>query len=131
MDSGRVYRVGRDQTNDIVIEHGSVSRHHCELRLHDDGTVLIVDLNSMNGTAVRQNSGWEQIDKATVERDERVLLGEIVTTVAALLMRAPKTSERPAASASEPAPVPRRIPKPTAPAKPETSSLVGRFIKSD
>ena len=59
MDSGRVYRVGRDQTNDIVIEHGSVSRHHCELSLLDDGAVLLVDLDSMNGTAVRQSGQWE------------------------------------------------------------------------
>jgi hypothetical protein len=129
MDSGRVYRVGRDQTNDIVIEHGSVSRHHCELRLQDDGAVLIVDLNSMNGTAVRQNGAWEHIEKASVERDERILLGEIVTTVAALLMRAPKASPRAAAAAQ--APAPRKIPLPTAPAKPEASNLVRRMIHSD
>jgi hypothetical protein len=128
MDSGRVYRVGRDQTNDIVIEHGSVSRHHCELRLDDDGAVLIVDLNSMNGTAVRQNGAWEHIEKATVERDERILLGEIVTTVAALLMRAPKAARCPEAAL---APMPRKIPTPTAPAKPEASGLVRRMINSD
>ncbi|HEY7610249.1 MAG TPA: FHA domain-containing protein [Alphaproteobacteria bacterium] len=136
MDSGRLYRVGRDQTNDIVIEHGSVSRHHCELRLQDDGAVLIIDLNSMNGTAVRQNGAWENVDKATVERDERILLGEIVTTVAALLMRAPKAAdrpaaERPAAAAQAPALAPRKIPKPTTPANPEASGLVGRLMKSD
>jgi hypothetical protein len=136
MDSGRVYRVGRDQTNDIVIEHGSVSRHHCELRLDDDGAVLIVDLNSMNGTAVRQNGAWEHIERATVERDERILLGEIVTTVAALLMRAPKAAarppaERPMAAAPAPVQIPRKIPLPTAPAKPEASNLVRRMINSD
>ena len=132
MDSGRVYRVGRDQTNDIVIEHGSVSRHHCELRLDDDGAVLIVDLNSMNGTAVRQNGAWEHIEKATVERDERILLGEIVTTVAALLMRAPKTAPRRTAVAPATALfAPRKIPMPTAPARPEASGLVRRMIHSD
>lgn len=136
MDSGRVYRVGRDQSNDIVIEHGSVSRHHCELRLADDGSVLLVDLDSMNGTAVRQNGAWEHVDKASVERDERILLGEIVTTVAALLMRAPKapSAERPAA-APAPARSPRKIPKPTTPAfKPdrsENSNIMSRLIKSD
>ena len=132
MDSGRVYRVGRDQTNDIVIEHGSVSRHHCELRLDDDGAVLVVDLNSMNGTAVRQNGAWEHIEKATVERDERILLGEIVTTVAALLMRAPKSAPRSAAAAAPAtAMAPRKIPMPTAPARPEASGLVRRMINSD
>lgn len=129
MDSGRVFRVGRDQTNDIVIEHGSVSRHHCELRIQDDGAVLVVDLDSMNGTAVRQNGAWEHIEKATVERDERVLLGEIVTTVAALLMRAPKSAVRPAAA--QLAAAPRKIPMPTTPAAPEASGLVRRMINSD
>jgi hypothetical protein len=152
MDSGRLYRVGRDQTNDIVIEHGSVSRHHCELRLQDDGAVLIVDLDSMNGTAVRQNGAWEHIDKATVERDERILLGEIVTTVAALLIRAPKTAqgpvfERPVAAAPAPVQIQRKIPKPTTPAirheaaradaarheaaRSENANIMSRLIKSD
>ena len=136
MDSGRVYRVGRDQTNDIVIEHGSVSRHHCELRLQEDGAVLIVDLDSMNGTAVRQNGAWEHIDKATVERDERILLGEIVTTIAALLLRAPKTAARPVAAAPAPVQIPRKIPMPTTPARPdparsENSNIMSRLIKSD
>ncbi|MCW5773893.1 MAG: FHA domain-containing protein [Rhodospirillaceae bacterium] len=144
MDAGGVYRVGRDPANDIVIEHGSVSREHCELRLQDDGTVLLVDLGSMNGTAVRQNGQWEPVEQATVECDERILLGEIVTTVAALLLRAPRGSN---AEAPKPAPAPRRIPKPTAPAnpeiyeallsgkadgaKPEAGSLIGRLIQSD
>src|SRR5688572_9921364 len=136
MDSGRVYRVGRDQTNDIVIEHGSVSRHHCELRLQEDGAVLIVDLDSMNGTAVRQNGAWEHIDKATVERDERILLGEIVTTIAALLIRAPKAAARPVAAAPAPVQIPRKIPMPTTPARPdparsENSNIMSRLIKSD
>lgn len=117
MDAGGVYRVGRDPTNDIVIEHGSVSREHCELRLQDDGAVLLVDLGSMNGTAVRQNGQWEPIERATVECDERILLGEIVTTVAALLLRAPQGAGR---QASRPA-APRRIPKPTVPARPEAA----------
>jgi hypothetical protein len=121
MDAARVFRIGRDPDNDIVIEHGSVSRNHCELRLLDDGAVLLVDLDSMNGTAVRQNGQWEHVEQATVERDERILLGEIVTTVAALLARAPKA----AAPRSTQAPRPRKLAKPTAVAE---SGLFGRLV---
>jgi len=148
MDAARVYRVGRDPENDIVIEHGSVSRAHCELKILDDGAILLADLDSMNGTAVRQNGQWEHIDQATVERDERILLGEIVTTVAALLARAPKPSDRtekpvPGAKsrtffggveAELPGPAkPRRMPRPTEPAKsdPPSSGLISRLIQSD
>jgi len=138
MDAARVYRVGRDPDNDIVIEHGSVSRVHCELSVLDDGAVLLADLGSMNGTAVRQNGQWEHIEQATVERDERILLGEIVTTVAALLARAPKPSDRAAAPGAAKAapnsgapPKPRRIPRPTLPAKPEASGLISRLIQND
>ena len=134
MDAGRVYRVGRDPSNDIVIEHGSVSRNHCELRLLDDGAVLLVDLNSMNGTAVRQSGQWDHVEQATVERDERILLGEIVTTVAALLVRAPKTSDRRPAEPqpmARPMPAVRKIPKPTAPAEPDAPGLVNRLLHSD
>jgi hypothetical protein len=131
MDAGRVYRVGRDPSNDIVIEHGSVSRHHCELRVLEDGAVLLVDCDSMNGTAVRQNGQWDHIEQATVERDERILLGEVVTTIGALLVRAPKSSERAAAAAPAEERPQRRMPKPTTPAHPPTSGLVGRLLKSD
>ncbi len=129
MDSARVYRVGRDPNNDIVIEHSSVSRHHCELKVLQDGAVELSDLGSMNGTSVRENGQWRVVEQATVtvEHNERVLLGEIVTTVAALLLRAPK-------SPGEAKPVldtPRRMPQPTAPATPAASRLIERVLKAD
>ncbi len=80
------YKIGRGPANDIVVEDSSVSRSHAELRVTDDKCVL-VDLGSTNGTCVRENGRWIEIEKASVARDERILLGEVVTTVTALIER--------------------------------------------
>jgi diguanylate cyclase (GGDEF)-like protein len=45
------FTLGRDVQNDWVISDQSVSRQHAELRLTDEGTVLL-DLDSTNGVAV-------------------------------------------------------------------------------
>ncbi|MEM9136237.1 MAG: FHA domain-containing protein [Cyanobacteria bacterium P01_F01_bin.42] len=45
------FRVGRDPTNDLVIDHPSVSRFHSHIRL-DNGAHTIYDLTSTNGTYV-------------------------------------------------------------------------------
>lgn len=78
------YKIGRGTANDIVVEDSSVSRCHAELRVADDKCVL-VDLGSTNGTCVREDGRWIEIEKASVARDERILLGEVVTTVTALI----------------------------------------------
>lgn len=46
-----VNRLGRGDDNDFVINHQSISTHHCELHVSDAG-VLLKDLGSTNGTFV-------------------------------------------------------------------------------
>jgi ABC-type multidrug transport system ATPase subunit/pSer/pThr/pTyr-binding forkhead associated (FHA) protein len=46
----RALRIGRQHDNDIVLADLSVSRHHAELRNTGDGSYVIVDLDSSNGT---------------------------------------------------------------------------------
>ena len=41
--------LGRSHQADVTIAHSLVSRRHCELREHQ-GTVLLTDLGSLNGT---------------------------------------------------------------------------------
>jgi DNA-binding NtrC family response regulator len=43
--------IGSHELNDLIIEHPTVSRFHCEIRL-DGSTPVIVDLRSRNGTLV-------------------------------------------------------------------------------
>ena len=45
--------VGRTEENDITIAHISVSRHHARLKYEDNGSYVITDPNSSNGTFVR------------------------------------------------------------------------------
>lgn len=48
-----VNRIGRSEDNDFVINHQSISTHHCEVTVTDAG-VLLKDLGSTNGTFVER-----------------------------------------------------------------------------
>lgn len=50
------YSLGADAANSIVIEHPTVSRHHCELVVEHDNKVLVRDLGSTNGTWLENGS---------------------------------------------------------------------------
>ena len=45
--------VGRTEENDITIAHISVSRHHARLKIEDNGSYVVTDPSSSNGTFVR------------------------------------------------------------------------------
>jgi hypothetical protein len=45
-------RIGRNRACDIVLQDDTVSDMHAVIRLSRDGSVVIVDLNSLNGTQV-------------------------------------------------------------------------------
>jgi membrane-bound lytic murein transglycosylase D len=46
------FTVGRSQDNDIVVEHGDISRHHLEVK-QEVGDWWIYDLNSSNGIYIQ------------------------------------------------------------------------------
>ncbi len=48
---GRVI-AGRHETSDLQLSHPNVSRRHAEFSLRSDGSILIRDLGSSNGTTV-------------------------------------------------------------------------------
>ena len=80
------FSIGRDDTNDIVVEDSSVSRCHAELRV-DANDIVLVDLESLNGTHIREDGRWIEIARASVKAGEPILLGEVVITPEALLSR--------------------------------------------
>src|SRR5712675_565369 len=47
------FTLGRESSNAIWLEHPSVSRRHCRVRV-TDGSVAILDLDSRNGTFVNR-----------------------------------------------------------------------------
>lgn len=46
------YSIGRDKSNDIVIDEDGISGFHAELRVEDDDRVFLTDAGSINGTFV-------------------------------------------------------------------------------
>ncbi|MEX0938182.1 MAG: FHA domain-containing protein [Pirellulales bacterium] len=44
--------VGRGRDADIVVNHSTVSRRHCQFALNADGALVVRDLDSFNGTYV-------------------------------------------------------------------------------
>jgi len=79
------YRIGRAETNDIVINEPTVSREHAELIELGRGFYSIRDLGSSYGTSVRQGADWSLVTAAEVRRDTPLRIGEMETTVAELL----------------------------------------------
>jgi pSer/pThr/pTyr-binding forkhead associated (FHA) protein len=61
--SFKLIKVGRAADNDIVLNHSSVSRYHCEFFYDTDGNVFLTDKGSANGTFVngRRISGSVQL----------------------------------------------------------------------
>lgn len=48
----KTYRIGRANTNDIVLDNTWVSRQHAMLQIEENGTVNAMDMGSANGTLV-------------------------------------------------------------------------------
>lgn len=84
----RRYRIGRAETNDIVLREPSVSREHAELIKLGGGLFTLRDLGSSYGTSVRHGSDWGLITAADVRADTPVRIGEFETTAADLVHRA-------------------------------------------
>jgi hypothetical protein len=66
------FKIGRADTNHLVISHPRVSGHHCLIKVVGDDQYLIEDLGSTNGTIV---NGTRILQHLLTKQDE-VLLGD-------------------------------------------------------
>jgi len=76
--------LGREAGNDFVIEHPSVSSHHCEFMVMDSG-VIIKDLGSSNGTFV----DGQPVSESALLPGQRLQLGEVQLQLAQITAAAP------------------------------------------
>ena len=65
--------LGRDTSNDIVIDNTYISGHHAEFLMQADGLYELVDLKSSNGTYVN----GKRIDRAKVKGGDRLRFGQL------------------------------------------------------
>ncbi|WP_069164085.1 BTAD domain-containing putative transcriptional regulator [Nocardia altamirensis] len=70
--TGTITRIGRLPDNDIVLQHGKVSRHHAAI-LHNGITYLIKDLLSSNGVFVE---GMRIVDSVALTDGATIRIGE-------------------------------------------------------
>ena len=69
--SGSTVSIGRVESNDLVLAHPSVSRHHARLSVLPGDTTLLIDLGSLNGTVVN----GQQIQEHRLADQDRVNIG--------------------------------------------------------
>ena len=65
-------RLGRTAENDIMVKDPSVSRHHAEIELTEDGHYEITDLGSMNGMYVNN----KRCRHSRLAHNDKVELGD-------------------------------------------------------
>ncbi len=49
---GRRFNIGRARDNDLFLDHASVSKVHAAIRMNEDGTLILADTGSTNGTFI-------------------------------------------------------------------------------
>jgi pSer/pThr/pTyr-binding forkhead associated (FHA) protein len=69
--------VGRDAGADVCFEHDSISRKHCQFSLNGEGTLVVKDLESMNGIYVDDH----RVQHATLMPHQTLQIGGIIVKV--------------------------------------------------
>jgi hypothetical protein len=82
------YSIGRSRDNDIVLSDTTVSRQHAEIEDLGGGRFIVRDVGSSRGTLVQRGGNWEDVTETEITVDQPILLGELETSVGALLKEA-------------------------------------------
>ena len=67
------WRIGRSKSNDLILRDISVSRRHAEILLLEDGSLELVDLESLNGVFVND----DRISRIRLREGDRIDIGDV------------------------------------------------------
>lgn len=76
-----VVRIGRNATNDLVLDHPGISSSHVQLRVEKNGggpSFYLTDLESTNGTFVGNKMAPPQVEVLLSERDRVMIAGYVL-----------------------------------------------------
>jgi hypothetical protein len=107
----RRLRIGRSETNDVVIPDASVSRQHAEAVELGDGRFALSDLGSTFGTQVWDGQNWIAAKDTEIRADTVIRFGEFRTTLFDVL----SDTDRMALGLSRSSPPPQPPPPPPPP----------------
>lgn len=113
----RRLRIGRSETNDIVIPDASVSRQHAEAVELGNGRFALTDLGSTFGTQVWAGQSWVAAKETEIDADTVLRFGEFRTTLRDVLSETDRMAFG-LSRAAPPPPVPPPPPPPPAPPAP-------------
>jgi pSer/pThr/pTyr-binding forkhead associated (FHA) protein len=133
----RSVTIGRDPDADLVLDDGEVSRHHARITLNPDGSAVVEDLGSTNGTFVNRN---ELVGPAHLDPGDELLIGVTVMQVRSseqiaarpsaviAVPRALQTAARPAAYVN-PDVIAAETGKPATPATPQLDKYLDTRVR--
>jgi pSer/pThr/pTyr-binding forkhead associated (FHA) protein len=81
------FKVGRGADCDIKLHDHSISRQHAVIQLNSDGSVLITDAGSSNGTFLRVGKKWKRVQSETLHGDQFIKFGAHQVQVSDLISR--------------------------------------------
>ena len=71
----KVITIGRSSQNDVPINDSKVSRHHCQIIQHDDGSFSLSEFGSTNGTYV---NGRRVYGEVRLNPNDEVMVGNTI-----------------------------------------------------
>ena len=73
----KIKTCGSESSNELVLEHPSVSPLHARIELNDDGRVCLNDAGSDNGSYLNRKDTWIRIMRVTLCIGDRIRIGDV------------------------------------------------------